>query len=74
MKNIVLLVALGVFTTIAILILKYLKFRSSFVWSLFNLVAMLRYSLFTYGDLWTRIDRPLEPPPITMMQEQLSLN
>jgi len=59
---------------IAILILKYLKFRSSFLWSLSNLVAMLRYSLFTYRDLWTWIDRPFEPPPMTMMQEQLSLN
>lgn len=59
---------------IAILILKYLKFRSSFVWSISNLVAMLRYNLFTYRDLWTWIDQPFEPPPITMMQEQLSLN
>ena len=59
---------------IAILILKYLKFRSRFLWSLSNLVAMLRYSLFTYRDLWTWIDQPFEPPPMTMMQEQLSLN
>jgi len=59
---------------IAILILKYLKFRSRFMWSLSNLVAMLRYNLFTYRDLWAWIDQPFEPPPITMMQEQLSLN
>lgn len=59
---------------IAVLILKYLKFRSSFVWSISNLVAMLRYNLFTYRDLWTWIDQPFEPPPVAMMQEQLSLN
>lgn len=59
---------------IAILILKYLKFRSLFSWSLSNLVAMLRYNLFTYRDLWAWIDQPFEPPPMTMLQEQLSLN
>jgi hypothetical protein len=59
---------------IAVLILKYLKFRSSFVWSISNLVAMLRYNLFTYRDLWIWIDQPFEPPPVAMMQEQLSLN
>ena len=59
---------------IAILILKYLKFKSSFLWSLSNLVAMLRYNLFTYRDLWTWIDQPFEPPPMVIMQEQLSLN
>jgi hypothetical protein len=59
---------------IAILILKYLKFRSLFSWSLSNLVAMLRYNLFTYRDLWAWIDQPFEPPPILPLQEQLSLN
>jgi hypothetical protein len=59
---------------ISVLVLKYLKFRSSFMWSLSNLVAMLRYNLFTYRDLWTWIDQPFEPPPMVIMQEQLSLN
>jgi len=59
---------------IAVLILKYLKFRSSFVWSISNLVAMLRYNLFAYRDLWIWIDQPFEPPPVAMRQEQLSLN
>ena len=44
---------------IAILLLKYLKFRSSFGWSLSNLVAMLRYNLFTYRDLWAWIEKPV---------------
>ena len=59
---------------IAVLILKYLKFRSLFPWSLSNLVAMLRYNLFTYRDLWAWMNQPFEPPPIAMMQEQLTLN
>jgi hypothetical protein len=59
---------------IAVLILKYLKFRSLFPWSLSNLVAILRYTLFTCRDLWTWVDQPFEPPPITVMQEQLTLN
>jgi hypothetical protein len=58
---------------IVILVLKYLKFRSTFGWSLSNLVAMLRYNLFTYRDLWAWIDNPYEVPPIVPEAEQLSL-
>jgi hypothetical protein len=58
---------------IAILLLKYLKFRSSFAWSISNLVAMLRYNLFTYRDLWAWINSPYEIPPIVPMGEQLAL-
>jgi hypothetical protein len=56
---------------IAILLLKYLKFRSTFGWSLSNLVAMLRYNLFTYRDLWDWIDNPFETLPIVPDAEQL---
>lgn len=56
---------------IAILVLKYLKFQSMFGWSLSNLVAMLRYNLFTYRDLWAWIDNPYEVPPIVPDAEQL---
>ena len=35
---------------IAMLILKYLKLKSSFDWSLSNLVALLRQQLFAYRD------------------------
>lgn len=58
---------------IAILILKYLQFLSRFAWSLSNLVAMLRYNLFTYRDLWIWINNPFEPPPFVLHAEQLSL-
>ena len=37
---------------IAMLLIKYLQFRSKFRWSLSNLVAFLRWNLFTYRDLW----------------------
>lgn len=59
---------------IAILVLKYLKFRSTFGWSLSNLITMLRYNLFTYRDLWRWIDNPYEPPPVVYGGEQLLLN
>lgn len=57
----------------AILILKYLKFRSRFGWSLSNLVAMLRYNMFAYKDLWAWLDNPFEPPLIVDDIKQLSL-
>ncbi len=57
---------------IAILVLKYLKFRSTFAWSLSNLVALLRYNLFTYRDLWEWIDKPFETLPIIPEAEQLA--
>jgi hypothetical protein len=49
---------------IAMLILKYLKLRSSFGWSLSNLVALLRQQLFVYRDLYRWIDDPFQAPPL----------
>jgi hypothetical protein len=48
---------------IAMLLIKYLQLRSTFSWSLSNLVALLRQQLFVYRDLWTWIDNPFQPPP-----------
>jgi hypothetical protein len=48
---------------IAILLLKYLQLRSSFPWSLSNLVALLRQQLFVHRDRWAWIQTPFEPPP-----------
>lgn len=59
---------------IVILILKYLKLRSSFGWSMSNLVAMLRYNLFTHRSLWEWIDSPYEPPPVMARSEQLAFD
>ncbi len=59
---------------IAILVLKYLKFRSTFGWSLSNMVAMLRYNLFAYRDLWKWIESPYEAPPMIGGAEQIALS
>jgi len=58
---------------IAILLLKHLKFRSNMNWSLSNLVAMLRYNLFTYRDLWLWLDNPFEVPALIPDDEQMEL-
>ncbi len=50
---------------IAMLLIKYLSFKSKFGWSLSNLVAFLRWNLFTYRDLWEWIDHPFDVLPIT---------
>ena len=48
---------------IAMLLLKYLQLRSSFGWSLSNLIALLRHQLFVYRDLTAWLDAPFEGPP-----------
>jgi Domain of unknown function (DUF4372)/Transposase DDE domain len=48
---------------ISMMLLKYLQFRAKLAWSLSNLVALLRWNLFTYRDLWKWIDEPFETPP-----------
>jgi hypothetical protein len=59
---------------IAILLVKYLQLKSTFGWSLSNLVALLRQQLFVYRDLWAWIDNPFQPPPIpATLPEQLAL-
>lgn len=59
---------------IAILLVKYLQLKSSFGWSLSNLVALLRQQLFVYRDLWAWMDDPFQPPPIPAgLPEQLAL-
>ncbi len=49
---------------IAILVVKYLKLKARFGWSLANLIALLRMNLFVYRDLWTWLDEPFTPPPL----------
>jgi hypothetical protein len=58
---------------IAMLVLKYLQFRSRLDWALSNLVALLRWNLFTYRDLWDWLDDPFHVPPLGPPQEQLAL-
>ena len=49
---------------IALLLLKYLQLKSTFGWSLSNLVALLRMNLFVYRDLWTWLNEPFTAPPL----------
>ena len=48
---------------IAMLVVKYLQLRSTFGWSLSNLVALLGQQLFVYRDLYKWLDEPFQAPP-----------
>ncbi|MEI6126530.1 MAG: IS4 family transposase, partial [Pseudomonadota bacterium] len=57
---------------IAILLIKFLQFKSKLGWSLSTLVALLRWNLFTYRNLWEWIHAPFdvlpfEPKPLQQM-------
>jgi hypothetical protein len=58
---------------IAMLLIKYLQFKSKFGWSLSNLVAFLRWNLFTYRDLWEWIDNPFDVLPLVPEPVQYTL-
>lgn len=58
---------------IAILMLKIMALRSKLGWSLSTLVALLRWNLFAYRDLWAWVDNPYGPPPYEDLFEQPSL-
>jgi IS4 transposase len=58
---------------ISMLILRYLQLKAKFGWSLSNLVALLRFNLFTYRDLWTWINDPFSPPEVPSAPVQLTL-
>ena len=48
---------------IAVLLLKYLQFRSKCNLPLCRLVALLRLNLFSYRNLWDWLDDPFQTPP-----------
>ena len=58
---------------IALLLLKWLHHLSKAIWSLSNLVALLRMNLFAYRDLLTWLHDPFGTPPIVPGPEQLAL-
>ncbi len=59
---------------IAMLVVKYLQLRSSFGWSLSNLIALLRHQLFVYRDLMAWLNAPFQPPePVAIQQLPLAL-
>lgn len=56
---------------IAMLLIKFFQIKSKFEWSLSNLVAFLRWNLFSYKDLWEWLNKPFDiipevPPPVQM--------
>ncbi len=55
---------------IAMLLIKYLQFRSKYAWSLSNLVALLHWNLFTYRDLWDWLNDPFQTPALVPRQIQ----
>jgi IS4 transposase len=59
---------------IAVLVIRYLQFRSHYRWALSNLVALLRWCLFTYRNLWEWLDRPFDTPPLAPDQLELKLD
>lgn len=46
---------------LAMLLIKYLQMRSSFEWSLSNLIALLRMNLLVYRDLMEWLNKPFWP-------------
>jgi hypothetical protein len=58
---------------IAMLLLRWLKLKSSYGWSLSKLVALLRQQLFVHRDLWTWLNDPFQSPPDYAELEQLPL-
>lgn len=59
---------------IAVLVVRYLQFRSRFPWAVSNLVALLRWNLFSYRDLWEWLNRPFDTPPLAPDQLELNLD
>lgn len=59
---------------IALMVLKYLQFKSKINWSLSNLAAMLRMNLLTYKDLWDWLNQPYFSPPINPLTIQCRLD
>jgi len=60
---------------LVMLILKYLQLKSTYGWSMSNLVALLRFNLFTHRNLWKWLNNPLtppEPPPPVPIQHRLA--
>jgi len=58
---------------IALLLIKYLRFKSTFGWSLSNLIAFLHRNLFTYRNLWEWINKPFDVLPFEPQSVQLPL-
>jgi hypothetical protein len=59
---------------IAMLLLRWLRLKARYGWSLSNLLALLRQQLFVYRDLWDWLNDPFcAPPALADIEEQLLL-
>lgn len=56
---------------IAMLLVRYLRLRATFGWSLSNLVALLRQQLFVHRPLWPWLNNPFQPPESPPVQMTL---
>lgn len=56
---------------ISMLILRYLRLRSRFGWSLSNLTALLRQQLFVHRPLWEWLNEPYQAPESPWVQMDL---
>jgi len=60
---------------IVMLLLRWLKLKAKYGWSLSNLLALLRQQLFVYRDLYQWLDDPFTgPPQIVELEAQLALD
>lgn len=60
---------------IAMLLLRWLKLKAKYGWSLSNLLALLRQQLFVYRDLEKWLDDPFQAPPqLAALEAQLALD
>ena len=59
---------------IAMLLLRWLKLKAKYGWSLSNLLALLRQQLFVYRDLNKWLDDPFRAPPqLAALEAQMAL-
>jgi hypothetical protein len=56
--------------------LKYYNIKNftNFRWAVSNLVALLRWNLFSYRNLWEWLNRPFDTPPEPALDLQLTLD
>ena len=58
---------------IVMLLLRWLKLKARYGWSLSNLLALLRQQLFVYRDLSAWLDDPFASPPVIVEMEKAQL-
>jgi Transposase DDE domain/Domain of unknown function (DUF4372) len=55
---------------IAMLVLRWLRLKATYGWSLSNLLALLRQQLFVYRDLYQWLNEPFTGPPVVVEMEK----